>query len=136
MYTLFTYGSLMCSDIMSKVAGCQSDSLTATLKDFQRSAIHGEKYPGIFRQANGSVEGVLYLHLPEEAMLRLDQFEGEQYSREEVPVITQQGSCRAMTYIIKPQYRHLLTGEPWSFEDFLATGKAEFLNHYQGFQKI
>jgi gamma-glutamylcyclotransferase (GGCT)/AIG2-like uncharacterized protein YtfP len=121
---------------MSKVAGCQSDSLAATLKDFQRSAIHGEKYPGIFHQADGIVEGVLYLHLPEEAMLRLDQFEGEQYSREEVQVITQQGSCRAMAYIIKPQYRHLLTGEPWSFEDFLASEKAEFLNYYQGFQKI
>jgi len=136
MHTLFTYGSLMCSDIMSTVAGCQSDSMAATLKDFQRSTIHGEKYPGIFHQANGTVEGVLYLQLPEEAILRLDQFEGEQYSREDVQVITPQGPCRTMAYIIKPQYHHLLTGEPWSFEQFLVTGKTEFIKYYQGFKKL
>ncbi len=137
MYKLFTYGSLMCSDIMFKVAGCQSNCISASLKNFQRSSIHGEKYPGIFQQADATVEGILYLDLSQDAIERLDEFEGEQYHRQEVQVLTQQfGACMAMTYIIKPHYHNILTGKPWDFNHFLANGKTEFLKNYSGFQKI
>jgi hypothetical protein len=47
MLNLFTYGSLMCDDIMNKVAGCHADRHQATLKDYFRAKIRGEEYPGI-----------------------------------------------------------------------------------------
>ncbi len=137
MQNLFTYGSLMCSDIMFQVAGCRADCIPATLKDFKRSCIRGEEYPGIAAHPGAEVEGVLYLDLPPGAMVRLDSFEGEQYVRQEVQVLTQQSGFRlAMAYVIKPEYRELLTDETWSYEHFLAVGKFEFLKVYQGFRKI
>lgn len=137
MPNLFTYGSLMCSDILCHVAGCRVDFVPASLKDFQRSRINGQEYPGIVAHPGGEVEGVLYLELPQAAMERLDNFEGEQYTRQEVTVITRQFiQLKAMVYVIKPEYSFLLTGVAWSYEHFLAVGKTTFLQAYVGFEKI
>jgi len=127
----------MCSDIMYHVAGCRPDLVAATLQNYRRSRIRGEEYPGIIADAGSEVAGILYLNLPDSALQRLDEFEGEQYTRQELQVITEQGSsCAAMAYVIKSQHSHLLTGETWSYEHFLAHGKSQFLSTYIGFHKI
>jgi len=137
MSNLFTYGSLMCSDIMYQVAACHANFVYATLKDFKRSTIRGEEYPGIVAHPGTEVEGVLYLDLPPRAIDRLDSFEGEQYSRQEVEVTTAQlVPYTAMVYVVKPEHCYLLTGKPWSYEHFLAVGKTKFLEAYLGFRKI
>jgi len=137
MINLFTYGSLMCSDIMYKVAGCRFESDQAILNDFYRSKIQNEEYPGIVPQSGSKVSGVLYLALSPEALQRLDLFEGELYQRQEVGVLSENhGRVRAMTYVIKPGYGDLLTGETWSFNHFLAVGKKKFQASYLGFQGI
>lgn len=137
MDNLFTYGSLMCEDIMAKVAGCQADRRQATLKGYFRARIRGEEYPGIIARPDTEVEGVLYHDLPAEAIDRLDTFEGKLYARQAVTVITAEGDpCSAMAYVVKPRYRHLLTGEAWSFAHFLAVGKAEFEKAYFGFRAL
>jgi gamma-glutamylcyclotransferase (GGCT)/AIG2-like uncharacterized protein YtfP len=135
MINLFTYGSLMCSDIMVKVAGCQADSSPALLNNYFRSNIRDREYPGITPRPGTMVTGVLYLNLSSEAIQRLDTFEGELYQRQFVEVVTEHhGMLKAMTYVIKPQYRDLLTDEEWSFTYFLAVGKKRFEETYFGFQ--
>jgi gamma-glutamylcyclotransferase (GGCT)/AIG2-like uncharacterized protein YtfP len=135
MIDLFTYGSLMCSDIMIKVTGCQLDCCQARLKEYYRSNIRNKEYPGITPRSGAMVTGVLYLDLSPEAIERLDVFEGELYQRQFVEVVTEHhGVLKAMTYVIKPQYRDLLTDEEWSFTYFLAVGKKRFEETYFGFQ--
>ena len=137
MINLFTYGSLMCRDIMFKVADCRVDSDQAILHNFFRSKIQNEEYPGIAPRPGAVVSGVLYLGLVPEAIHRLDIFEGELYERQEVEVMSENhGSARAMTYVIKPSYRDLLTGENWSYGYFLAVGKEKFKATYLGFRAI
>lgn len=137
MINLFTYGSLMCSDIMFNAAGYKLHFSQALLRDFFRSKISNEEYPGIIPQPGSVVAGVLYFDLPIEAIKRLDVFEGEMYGRQEEMVITEKHQqVTAMTYVIKPQYRDLLTGEEWIFSDFLADGKKKFEKSYFGFQDI
>ena len=126
----------MSSDIMYRVAGCPADFVPATLKDFHRSRIRGEEYPGIIARLGAEVEGILYRDLSPKAIARLDTFEGAQYSRQEVQVMTQHGPCPAMAYVIKSEYSDLLTGELWSYSHFLTVGKAKFLEAYLGFRKI
>ena len=83
------------------------------------------------------VKGVLYFNVDPTALMRLDNFEGEYYERSEVSVQTESNTIvSAMTYIIKPQYRQLMTGTAWSYEEFLHTGKRQFEMHYVGFAKI
>jgi gamma-glutamylcyclotransferase (GGCT)/AIG2-like uncharacterized protein YtfP len=137
MNNLFTYGSLMCSDIMFKVAGCRADFTPAILLNFFRSRIINQEYPGIVPQSGTTVPGVLYLNLSTEAIKRLDAFEGELYRREEIEVITETyNSVTAMTYVIKPQHSTLLTNEEWSFSSFLSSGKKKFEQSYLGFQDL
>lgn len=136
MTHLFTYGSLMCSDIMSKVIGCQAEYTEATLSNFSRRSIRNEEYPGITPHSGTIVSGILYLDLSAQAIQQLDIFEGELYRRQTVTVrAEQQGQMEAMTYVIKPQYLHLLTDRDWSFSRFLKVGKKKFLKSYFGFQE-
>lgn len=137
MTNIFTYGSLMCGDIMFRVAGGKTDSTQATLNNFFRSKMRNEEYPGIIAKPEATVPGVLYFNLPAEAIERLDVFEGEMYQRQQVEVIAEDhGPVTAMTYVIKPEYRHVLTGREWSFSEFLAVGKIKFEKSYFGFQEF
>lgn len=137
MIDLFTYGSLMCADIMHRVAGCRAQSTEAVLADFRRRKISHEEYPGIVPHAGSRVRGVLYFRLADEAIRRLDIFEGELYDRQEVEVVSREyGVIRAMAYVIKPPYHGRLSNEEWSYDDFLAVGKARFEKAYLGFTKI
>jgi gamma-glutamylcyclotransferase (GGCT)/AIG2-like uncharacterized protein YtfP len=134
MVNLFTYGSLMCSDIMFKVADCQLDYCQAVLNNFFRSKMHGREYPGIVAQPETEVAGILYRNLTPDALTRLDAFEGKMYQRQQVEVMTkEQGLTMAMTYVIKPRYRDQLTDEEWDFSYFLAFGKKKFEKTYFGF---
>ncbi len=137
MTNLFTYGSLMCSDIMLKVAGCQADSGKAILNNYFRSKVRDQEYPGILPQQGATVSGILYFDLDFRAIHQLDIFEGELYQKEKVEVITENhGPTTAMTYMIKPRHRHILTGEEWSFNQFLVFGKKKFQETYLGFQEL
>jgi len=134
---LFTYGTLMSAEIMARVAGCRLTALPATLAGYRRSLVKDEVYPGITEDASGQVAGILYLAVPAAAQRRLDVFEGEMYERREVIVEEEGGAVRtAKTYVFRPAYLHLLTGIPWDFNQFLASGKKRFEDGYSGFGEI
>ncbi len=134
---LFTYGSLMCPEIMERVAGRHAASTPATLHHFRRSRLQDLDYPGIFPDDASRVAGILYLDLSEEAIGRLDDFEGEQYLRLTVTVELDDGHTQpAMAYVLKERYRPLATGEEWDFATFLAEGKKHFLATYCGFATL
>lgn len=137
MINLFTYGSLMCDDIMFAVIGCRLQRANAVLNDYYRSSVRNEEYPGITPQSEAQVDGVLYLDLPEAAIERLDVFEGEFYERQVVQVRTENfDEMNAMAYVIKPHYSHILTYTEWSYIHFLKTGKQKFKMAYLGFHDI
>jgi len=84
-----------------------------------------------------SVEGVVYLNVPNSEWDRLDQFEGEMYARQIVQVELNDGaSLRAETYVVKPNFLDHLSLSDWDFSDFLRNGKASFERHYKGYQSF
>lgn len=133
----FTYGSLMCADIMTRVAGIDLAGTPAGLSGHVRHPVAGEDYPGVVASPGGRVEGVLYRGLDPAALARLDAFEGEMYERLAVSVNPVGGeTVMAWCYIFRAPYRHLLQPGDWSFADFLAAGKARFLARYLGFAAL
>ena len=60
---------------MHAVAGILPEGVPAVLPGHRRRVVAGEKYPGIVPDAAETVEGILYLNLPEEALVRLDAFD-------------------------------------------------------------
>ncbi len=134
---IFTYGSLMCPQIMERVCGLHANSRPATLHHFRRSRLQHLDYPGIFALKDACVPGILYLCLPAPALQRLDDFEGVQYSRQEVDVELDDGQyISAMTYVLQAHCQDLVTGEEWDFPAFLSSAKDRFLATYIGFAKL
>jgi len=137
----FTYGSLMCPDIMNDVCGSAFEGHNAQLTGYNRFSIRDEHYPGMIAcerpSTDCAVQGVVYLNVTPMALKRLDEFEGEMYQRQTVEVFLADGkTITAQTYVIRPDFIDVLEDEPWSFEAFLKTGKPLFQSQYQGYRAI
>ncbi len=135
---VMTYGTLMVPEIMREVSGCLLESVEVILDKYQRYAVRGEQYPGMIAAMAGQVEGILYLDVPPEAVVRLDIFEGDMYSREPVVVQSKKDGVvmEAMAYVVKETYAHTLSEETWDFHNFLQNGKQLFEDKYCGFAEL
>jgi len=134
---LFTYGTLMCAEIMLEVAGCQPAHVPGTLRCYCRRSVKGEHYPAIMADGKSCVDGVVYLNLPDAAWERLDRFEGEMYVRTPVEIATSEHKILAAeTYVIHPNFRDRLGDTEWDFAAFLKHGRASFQKHYQGYRAL
>lgn len=134
---LFTYGSLMCEDIMTSVVGAPLRSTPAILPGYRRFLVRDEQYPGVIIAEGGSVAGRVYHDIAPEGWSRLDRFEGEMYDRAPVTVRYDSGvEAQVCCYVFRPQFRHRLTTTPWDFDAFLRSGKQIFQSQYGGFKAI
>lgn len=141
MAHLFTYGTLMWPDIMTRVCGPACAPLAtpqaATLADHARRPVRGQDYPAMVPADGHQVVGRLYLDLPEAAWARLDLFEGDEYERHEVLVTLADGRWeRAWTYLLKPGLAGRLDAGDWDEAAFEREGKARFVARYVGFDAI
>lgn len=124
----FTYGSLMCADIMAAVSGVSSRSAPARLDGYRRRPVIGQCYPGMRPEAGHAVSGVLYFDVPPAAWPRLDRFEGREYERRRVEVVLGDGSrASAWTYVFRASHASRLGSGEWDFETFLRADKAAFV---------
>lgn len=146
----FTYGSLMCADIMARVCA-RSEALLkaepAVLMDHARHPVRSEDYPGVRPAAGAQVPGVLYRDITPDEWLRLDAFEGADYERVRVqvwvgdalpgapqtsPAASPLRPVQAWVYRFRSEQAHRLLPGEWSFDSFLKEGKARFVARYAG----
>ncbi|WP_163339361.1 gamma-glutamylcyclotransferase family protein [Desulfopila sp. IMCC35008] len=125
-------------EIMNDASGSQPVGEKAVLSGFSRYRIKNAQYPGIRQEQGGRVDGLLYLNVEHEAVHRLDIFEGDMYSRMEVEVQLQGANevRKAMTYVVKGEYAHMLSSLQWNFEEFIEKGKSLFTAGYHGFDDL
>lgn len=134
---LFTYGSLMCEDIMAEVAGLRLGCTPAILAGYRRFLVKDEQYPGVIEAATGMVAGIVYHGLTPEAWSRLDRFEGEMYDRRPVTVRYENNTeITVDCYVFRSEFAHRLTATEWDYAAFLRGGKALFQSQYCGFKAI
>ena len=134
---LFAYGSLMCADIMAEISGSHLSHVSGTLRGYRRICVKGQHYPALIPYAKGRVEGVVYLNVTSSALARLDQFEGEMYSREIVQVERSDGPCiAAETYVARAEFMNNLIAVDWSFTDFLHNHKESFRRSFKGYRAL
>ena len=129
MPNVFVYGTLLVPELMQVVSGGDYESAEAIAHGYARSRLAGRVYPGIAAAAGSQVPGRIYLSLTEEALRRLDYFEGPEYIRDTLEVVLQDGSrVPAETYIVPAEKRSLLTGEVWGIDSFRACDYRGFLD--------
>ena len=71
---IFTYGSLLFTEIMQAVTGKHFPSQSAILREYARYGVRGANYPGIVPAPGVSVEGQLYQDVDPAAVKHLDFF--------------------------------------------------------------
>ncbi len=128
---LFCYGTLQSPMVMKAVTGSAFEGKEAILHGFARYRIDKTDYPAIISEEGAKVNGKMYWDLDDEAIEKLDAFEGEKYDR--VPVlVTMTGGekVNAWAYVIKGEYSKLLSDDPWDFDRFLQNGLERFINWF------
>ncbi len=134
---LFTYGTLMVPSIFASVTGRHLPGHEACLPGYARFCIKNEVYPGIIASPGHTTYGMVYLDVDEQSISKLDIFEGDYYLRTLVRVTTEDAKTHdAQTYVLKDQYRYLLSKRKWDVEAFSNDYKNEFRNEYFGFSAI
>lgn len=132
---LFSYGTLMCGDIMRDVSGFRLSHVPGTLKGYRRRAVKSEYYPAIVPDAEDRVHGIVSRDVPGPAWDRLDRFEGEMYVRRPVEIGLEDGTMLpAATYVVRPEFLDRLEAIDWDLTDFIRKGKTIFQKEYKGYR--
>lgn len=122
---------------MAAVVGTSLRHGPAFLPDFSRFKVRNEQYPGVVPSKGSVVEGLVCRDITAQGWSRLDRFEGDMYVRRRIVVRYPDNTEGATAcYIVKPEYRQMLTRTPWEFEAFIRQGKKIFLERYMGFKDI
>jgi len=133
---IFTYGTLMISDVMYAVTAREFRSIKAILIGYARFTVKGESYPGIIPVTNAVTRGVLYFDVDESSLERLDAFEGGLYQRTPIMAEMTGGEiCNAEAYVIRPRFRNHLSSSEWNAKEFVQKHLKAFLETYSGFKK-
>ena len=134
-HDVFTYGTLMVPEVMRAVTGQAYTHQRAALHGFNRFRVRHEVYTAIIAAADASTTGRLYLGVDAASLKRLDDFEGEYYTRQSVTVMVtgDHGEThQAIAYVIADAHRHRLSDEPWDEAAFVEHHLPEFLNQMRG----
>lgn len=127
----------MIPSIFVSVTGRSLFSARAYLSGYRRYRLKNERYPGIIQADGETTDGVVYFDVDALSLNKLDIFEGDYYSRESVSVMTEDRKMiQTETYVIKTEYRNLLSGDPWDFKEFKTRHEQEFKRQYAGFSAI
>jgi gamma-glutamylcyclotransferase (GGCT)/AIG2-like uncharacterized protein YtfP len=138
MHNVFTYGSLMFEAVWRKVTIKTYHKTDGILFGYARKAVVHEEYPALVKSnANSAVKGVVYMDVSPKDLLRLDVFEGEYYIRNTGQVVlTENHTIDVVFYVLKPNYRHILSDQEWDLEHFNRVGIHNFLKQYCGFENM
>jgi gamma-glutamylcyclotransferase (GGCT)/AIG2-like uncharacterized protein YtfP len=125
MSHLFSYGSLMFADVISKVIGHTPTHRNATLADWARRAIPGQTYPAALPSSGSRIEGVLWCDLSGPDWQALDDFEGQEYRRVPVTVVCEGGE-RVQAHVYEWLDAQCVGESDWSPQDFDARHREDF----------
>jgi gamma-glutamylcyclotransferase (GGCT)/AIG2-like uncharacterized protein YtfP len=133
---IFTYGTLMISDVMYAVTTREFRFKNAILRGYARFTVKGESYPGIIPATDAVTKGIIYFDVDKSSLERLDAFEGDLYQRTPILAEMEGGEiCNAEAYVIRPSYRGHLSSSGWNAKEFVQRYLKVFLETYSGFQK-
>jgi gamma-glutamylcyclotransferase (GGCT)/AIG2-like uncharacterized protein YtfP len=123
---LFTYGTLEISSVVKRVLGRDLVGRPAVLNDYARYLVRGESYPAIREEPGSAIRGTLYDGIDGELFRRLDKYEGEEYRKRPVQVLTDDGRPHhAFVYTCSAD---LLSEQSWDQAAFIAHHLGEFMD--------
>lgn len=136
---VFTYGTLMFREVWQAVVGREFVAVEGRAAGFLNYRVCDAVFPGIIAaNAEDMVRGVVYLDVDDASLKRLDVFEDDFYARETLWIDCDDGQRRqADAYVVPAHRRSILTDEPWSRDQFIASGGLDqFISRFAGFTRV
>ena len=125
MQNVFVYGSLLFSDIVTRLTGTSFTSEEATLPHFKRCRVKEADYPAIIENNDTNVQGKILFDVNDIVLKQLEFFEGEDYEVRETTAFCKGEKVQALLFCwIGPHSS--LTNEDWNLELF----ESESLEYY------
>lgn len=118
MHRLFVYGTLRHPPLIEGLVGRSVASRPATLADHRAAPMRGRAYPGLVADRGAETVGSL-VEVDDHGLAVLDDFEGVEYTRTPVTVMTADGSVDAEVYLLTGPTIALAGSGTWSFDDFV-----------------
>jgi len=125
MSHLFSYGSLMFADVISKVIGHTPSQRNAEIAGWVRRTIPGQTYPAAIPSSASRIQGVVWCNLSESDWQALDNFEGLEYRRVPVTVVCEGGE-QLQAHIYEWLDTQRVGETDWSPQDFEARHQRDF----------
>ena len=113
---LFAYGTLMIDEIFFSITGNYVKNTPGYLNNYICYRVRDKNYPGII-SGNGFTTGVIYQDLPFDVILKLDDYEGNQYQR--VKVLVNKDTTNqvpAWCFIYKEDLQNNLLKDLWTLQ--------------------
>jgi gamma-glutamylcyclotransferase (GGCT)/AIG2-like uncharacterized protein YtfP len=112
---LFAYGTLMFPQVIRTVINRVPKGIPAVARGYARLEVIGQAFPGLVEDETegATVKGLLYENLSEAEWADLNEFEDTFYVLTEIAVDRDGEVVRALTYLVAPSERGVLSGTPW-----------------------
>ncbi|PSC72734.1 AIG2 [Micractinium conductrix] len=133
--TCFVYGTLMYPEVLSALISRVPRSEPALIRGYQRYAIRGQVFPGtVVSTADASVQGLVLFDLRPQELEMFDEFEGDEYFKQDVQaeLLESGDSMPTSIYIWQDRLRPLLQGE-WDPEAFRQQRLDSYVEMCRGF---
>ena len=128
---IFAYGTLICPEMVFALTGKNYVSEKAVLNNFKRFKIYDDgqprAYPAIKKYAGGLVNGIILYDVDKESMEALDFFEGGEYIRTLLEIVTDGKKIKTYVYVWEKKYNPKLKNE-WSLNYFIKNDMPEYVN--------
>lgn len=112
MHHLFVYGTLQYPEILKKLTGKSFVSKPAVLNHFKRHKVKNAEYPAIVPKHGAQTAGMLIENVDELSLKAIDFYEGDEYEKTIVNVISDDIENKAYTYVWIAGDNHL-DDEDW-----------------------
>ncbi|MGV8952759.1 MAG: gamma-glutamylcyclotransferase family protein [Cypionkella sp.] len=125
---LFAYGTLRDPDILSALLGRSlpaSRCIAATAPGFRAVHFPARVYPALLAAPGAEAAGLLLHGLTPAELAVLDAFEGDEYRRGEITVLTASGPVAAQVYL--PTATLSPDAEPWTLSNWTILHKPAVL---------
>mmetsp|Transcript_30212 Transcript_30212/g.55198 ORF Transcript_30212/g.55198 Transcript_30212/m.55198 type:complete len:151 (-) Transcript_30212:379-831(-) len=126
----FVYGTLMAEEVLNVLLKRVPDMKHASIHDFKRFKIKNQVFPAIIPSPGDVVKGMILLNLTDEELNVLDVYEDEEYYRDTVKPVLEEGmtEVEADVYIWKDKFRNLLLPEEWEYDAWRRDHLQEWLD--------
>ena len=116
---LFCYGTLLAKEVRDKVLRYDSNKITVKkgfIVGFEVRRVKHTNYPMLVKSEKKSiVNGEILFNLTKEDFRKLDNFEGENYKKKALNVITNDGNLKCNVYVA---INKLKFEEIWNFDSW------------------